>query len=71
MKVLTVDEVASLLRLTRVTIYRMAKAGDIPALKVGKVWRFPEEEVEAWIHEKIQDKMHPADPRGVKGKAGR
>lgn len=67
MKVLTVDEVASLLRLTRVTIYRMAKAGDIPALKVGKVWRFPEEEVEAWIHEK----MHPADPRAVKGKVGR
>ena len=56
MKVLTVDEVASLLKLTRVTIYRMAKAGDIPALKVGKVWRFPEAEIEAWLSEKIRVK---------------
>ncbi len=56
MKVLTVDEVASLLKLTRVTIYRMAKAGDIPSLKVGKVWRFPEAEIEAWLMEKIRVK---------------
>lgn len=58
MKVLTVDEVASLLKLTRVTIYRMAKAGDIPALKVGKVWRFPEEEIEAWLTEKIHGRAN-------------
>lgn len=53
MKVLTVDEVASLLRLNRVTIYRMAKSGSIPAVKVGKVWRFPEPAIESWLSEKI------------------
>ena len=63
MKVLTVDEVASLLKLTRVTIYRMAKAGDIPALKVGKVWRFPEAEIEAWLSEKIRGKGTPTGGR--------
>jgi len=56
MKILTVDEVARLFKLTRVTIYRMAKAGDIPALKMGRVWRFPESAIEAWLSEKMQAK---------------
>ena len=63
MKILTVEEVASLLKLTKVTIYRMAKAKEIPAMKVGKVWRFPEEEIEAWISEKIQGKGMSAGGR--------
>jgi excisionase family DNA binding protein len=37
---LTVDEVAKILRLQPETIRSMARRGDLPAIKLGRVWRF-------------------------------
>ena len=37
---LTVDEVATFLRLKPETIRSMARRGDLPAIKIGRVWRF-------------------------------
>jgi excisionase family DNA binding protein len=37
---LTVDEVATILRLKPETIRSMARRGDLPAIKIGRVWRF-------------------------------
>ncbi len=37
---LTVDEVARILRLKPETIRSMARRGDLPAIKLGRVWRF-------------------------------
>jgi len=37
---LTIKEAAILLRVHVITIYRMVNNGNIPALKVGKQWRF-------------------------------
>lgn len=39
-KLFTVDEVAGYLRVTSGTVRAMAKRGEIPALKVGRSWRF-------------------------------
>ena len=39
MNLLTIDETAELLRVHPVTIRRMVRRGDIPALKIGKVYR--------------------------------
>jgi excisionase family DNA binding protein len=36
----TVDEVASYLKLQPETIRSMARRGELPAIKLGKVWRF-------------------------------
>jgi len=36
---LTVEEVAKKLKLSKITIYRMLKKGELPAVKFGKVWR--------------------------------
>jgi excisionase family DNA binding protein len=49
MEVLTLEQVAKLLRLHRSTVYRMVKRGEIPALKVGRVWRFSKEALDAWL----------------------
>jgi excisionase family DNA binding protein len=38
--VLTVDEVADYLRLSRLTVYKLAKRGAIPGFRVGSSWRF-------------------------------
>jgi excisionase family DNA binding protein len=47
---LTAKEMQALLQVDRSTIYRMAEAGRLPALKVGKQWRFPADQVESWMH---------------------
>jgi excisionase family DNA binding protein len=46
---LTAKEMQDLLHVDRSTIYRMAEAGQLPAVKVGKQWRFPGDWVENWL----------------------
>ena len=48
-KLITVTEVAEYLRVKRSTVYEWAKDGKIPAAKVGRLWRFDREEIEAWV----------------------
>ena len=48
-KLITVTEVAEYLRVKRSTVYEWAKEGKIPAAKVGRLWRFDREEIEAWV----------------------
>jgi excisionase family DNA binding protein len=48
-EMLTAKEVQTLLQVDRSTIYRMAEAGQLPAIKVGKQWRFPGNLVESWL----------------------
>ena len=46
---LTTKQVQSLLRLDRTTIYRMVESGKLPAIRVGKQWRFVQSDVERWL----------------------
>lgn len=36
---LTIEEVAKKLKISKITVYRMAKKGQLPAVKFGKSWR--------------------------------
>lgn len=36
---LTIEEVAKRLKISKITVYRMARRGQLPAIKFGKVWR--------------------------------
>ena len=49
--VFTVQELASYLRMKPVTIYKHAKAGKLPAFKVGANWRFKKSTIDRWISE--------------------
>ncbi len=46
---LTAKDVQDLLQVDRSTVYRMAEAGRLPAIKVGKQWRFPAAQIEEWM----------------------
>jgi excisionase family DNA binding protein len=46
---LTTRDVQGLIRVDRSTIYRMAEDGRIPAVKVGRQWRFPEDRITEWL----------------------
>ena len=48
-KVLTIPEVSAYLRVSRQTIYRMLRRGDIPAFRIGGDWRFNIEDLGQWI----------------------
>jgi excisionase family DNA binding protein len=62
-KLLTTRELEELLQLDRVTIYRMVKDGELPALRVGGQWRFSSEAIEAWLRTQRGDL--PAQPELV------
>lgn len=46
---LTTRQLQEILQVDRTTIYRMADSGRVPAVKVGNQWRFPSDEVDAWL----------------------
>lgn len=50
--VLTVIDVAKLLSLNPLTVYRLAQKGEIPAVKIGRCWRFTKEAIEKWLDQK-------------------
>jgi excisionase family DNA binding protein len=57
MKVLTLEQAARLLRLHPSTVYRMVKRGEIPAVKIGRVWRFSTETLQDWLRDRAGGDM--------------
>ena len=47
--VLTVKEVAALLRVDEKTVYRLVKKRELPGFKVAGAWRFKSDDIESWI----------------------
>lgn len=45
-KFMTVTEVADMMRVSRMTIYRMIHAGELPAIRFGRSYRVPQNAVE-------------------------
>jgi len=52
-EVLTIKQVATLLKIGEKTAYTMVKAGDLPGFKVRGQWRFRRTDVNAWIEQQI------------------
>jgi len=46
---MTVAEVAGLMRVSTMTVYRLIKAGDLPAVRVGKSYRIRETDVDSYL----------------------
>jgi excisionase family DNA binding protein len=54
-KLLTVAEVAAIMRLSKMTVYRMVNSGQLPALKVGRSVRIPEHVVDEYLRNSYVD----------------
>ena len=48
-KFLTVAEVATLMRVSKMTVYRLVHSGELPAVRVGKSFRVPEKAVHSYL----------------------
>ena len=46
---LTVQEVADMLRVSSMTVYRLIKAGDLPAVRVGRSFRVRDTDVDGYL----------------------
>ena len=47
--ILTLDELHQYLKIPKPTLYALARAGRLPAAKIGKHWRFRRGEIDAWL----------------------
>jgi excisionase family DNA binding protein len=56
-ELMTVEEVASYLKLNSQTVSRMAAKGQLPAVKVGREWRFKKEYLDAKLDEGLKRKL--------------
>ena len=51
-KLLTVSEVASAMRVSNMTVYRLIKSGDLAAVRVGKNYRIRELDVSRYLSDR-------------------
>jgi excisionase family DNA binding protein len=49
---LTVAEVAAIMRVSNMTVYRLIRGGDLPAIRVGKNYRIREAEAQRYLTER-------------------
>ena len=52
-EILTIDDVATYLRLKPQTIYKWAREKRIPAAKLGREWRFRKSIIDRWLDDQI------------------
>jgi len=56
---LTIREVAKYLHVVQLTVYRMIKRGDLPAVKVGRVWRIRRQDLEDYLKRSTSQPKEP------------
>jgi excisionase family DNA binding protein len=69
---LTTEEVLEYLQVNLRTVYRLIKAGKIPAVRVGRQWRFRKRDIDAWLDNQRPRggaRTSPTPPRGAPGTA--
>ena len=54
-KFLTVAEVAAIMRVSKMTVYRLVHSGELPAVRFGRSYRVPETAVTAALQRPVAD----------------
>lgn len=58
-EVLTIDELATYLKVSKSTLYKLAQEGKLPGQKIGKHWRFLRSTIDQWLANQSQNKRTP------------
>ena len=64
--ILTIEEVSKYLRISDRTVYDWAQKGEIPAGKIGTVWRFKKSEIERWVNARLSSELNTDQDTEVK-----
>ena len=54
-KFLTIAEVAAMMRVSKMTVYRLVHSGELPAVRVGRSFRVTEKDVNEYIEKSFFD----------------
>ncbi len=55
--IMTVHDIANYLRLSEAKVYKLAKEGQLPALRVGKSWRFRKDMIDEWMRKEMEQAL--------------
>ena len=55
--IMTVHDIAMYLRLSEAKVYKLAKEGQLPALRVGKSWRFRKDLIDEWMRRQMEQAL--------------
>lgn len=64
---LTVAEVAELFRVSSMTVYRLIRNGELPAVRVGRSYRVREDDLQAYLQAQVVDPEHVDLPDASEG----
>lgn len=64
LRFLTVAEVADLMRVSSMTVYRLVRSGELPAVRFGRSYRIPETAVAAAVERPAAQRVPRADRAG-------
>ena len=69
---LTTEEVLEYLQVNLRTVYRLIKAGKIPAVRVGRQWRFRKRDIDGWLEsQRPRQSRNSAAPKPATASPGR
>ncbi len=54
--VLTIEELATYLKISKSTLYKLVREGKIPSQKIGRHWRFRKIAIDLWLEETWESK---------------
>jgi len=66
-EILTIREVAALLKIGEKTAYTMAQSGELPGFKVRGQWRFRRDDIDRWIARQVMRRDTEKPVSGSKG----
>lgn len=58
--VMTIDELADYLKISKSTLYHLVRRGEVPGTKIGRHWRFHRSTIEAWMSGRDHETAGPA-----------
>ena len=53
-EIMTMDELAEYLKISKSTLYKLATDNKLPGTKIGKRWRFHKDAIDAWVKHGLQ-----------------
>lgn len=58
-QVLTIEELATYLKVSKSTLYKLVQEGKVPGQKVGRHWRFRRETIDRWLDKSSEGLTKP------------
>ena len=58
---LTVMEVADVMRVSKMTVYRLVHSGELPAVRVGRSFRVPQDALDAYLRSSMSTSVTEQD----------